>query len=215
MLKKCSFFAVAVSLWFFAGGCGPDLKQFEPLKEPRIVKMPDQKMLSVELKGAPEQTTGKAFKSIFKIYFGLPDAPKNMAAPRARWPQTPDVPKDEWIGIFGVPVAGSVEKIPDQKEGEVKVELKTWKYGEVAEMLHIGGYDQEAPTIEKLYSYIKEKGYKIAGPHEEEYLKGPGMFLKGNPKNYYTIIRYQIEKIKQEKAKPKAKEGKGKKTKKK
>lgn len=63
----------------------------------------------------------------------------------------------------------------------------------MAEILHIGPYSAEVPTTERLQSYIKEKGYRVIGVHEEEYLKGPGMFGKGNPEKYYTIIRYRVE----------------------
>ena len=74
--------------------------------------------------------------------------------------------------------------------------LTTWEYGDVAEMLHVGPYDREEPTIAKLKQFIKECGYEIVGEHEEEYLKGPGMFSKGNPDKYLTIIRYRVKKTK-------------------
>ncbi len=32
------------------------------------------------------------------------------------------------------------------------------------------------------------------GEHEEEYLKGPGMFGTGGPEKYLTIIRYRLKK---------------------
>jgi hypothetical protein len=32
----------------------------------------------------------------------------------------------------------------------------------------------------------------VAGPHEEEYLKGPG--LAASPADYWTIIRYPVKK---------------------
>ncbi|MDP2984459.1 MAG: GyrI-like domain-containing protein [Candidatus Latescibacter sp.] len=64
----------------------------------------------------------------------------------------------------------------------------------MAEILHIGPYDREEPAITRLTAFIKDKGYSIVGDHEEEYLKGPGMFSKGNPEKYYTIIRYRVEK---------------------
>jgi effector-binding domain-containing protein len=64
----------------------------------------------------------------------------------------------------------------------------------VAEILHIGPYDREEPDIARLTGFIKDNGYSIIGDHEEEYLKGPGMFSKGNPEKYYTIIRYRVKK---------------------
>jgi len=119
-----------------------------------------------------------------------------MTAPRARWPKPADTPKDQWLGIYGMPVAESVIEIPDEilsKYPELK--LETWEYGEVAEILHIGSYATENPTVEKLHQFITESGYEIVGPHEEEYLKGPGMFGKGNPDKYQTIIRYPVARV--------------------
>lgn len=214
-MKKAVLAVVgAVVLAVVFSGCkGPDLKQFEPLKDPQIKTMPDQRMISIELKGEPDKISPEGIGAIYKMYFRLKDVPKKSVAPRARWPVLPDIPKDQWIGIFGVPVPDSIEELPDQKDAKVKVELKTWKYGEVAEILHIGAYDKETPTVEKLHTFIKEKGYKIAGPHEEEYIKGPGMIFKGDPNKYYTIIRYQIEKAKVEKKSVKTDKKKSKKKK--
>ncbi|MEI6846186.1 MAG: MerR family transcriptional regulator, partial [Candidatus Firestonebacteria bacterium] len=62
--------------------------------------------------------------------------------------------------------------------------------------LHLGAYSEEVPNIEKLKNFIKAGGYKITGDHEEDYLKGPGMFGPGNPKKYLTLISYQVEKSK-------------------
>jgi hypothetical protein len=62
----------------------------------------------------------------------------------------------------------------------------------VAEILHVGRYDDEGPTIRRLLEFIKASGYSVAGEHEEEYLKGPGMFGPGNPEKYLTIIRYPV-----------------------
>jgi hypothetical protein len=62
----------------------------------------------------------------------------------------------------------------------------------VAEILHIGPYDRETPTIDRLKRFIATSGYSIIGEHEEEYLKGPGLLFRGSPKNFHTIIRYRV-----------------------
>lgn len=54
--------------------------------------------------------------------------------------------------------------------------------------MHLGPYDAEMPTVERLHQFIAEKGYEIAGAHEEEYLTRPTAKV---PK---TIIRYPIRK---------------------
>ena len=59
-------------------------------------------------------------------------------------------------------------------------------------LIHKGSYDQLGPAYEKAFRYAKEKGYAIASPTREVYLKGPGMIFKGNPKNYLTEIQLPI-----------------------
>jgi len=174
---------------------GPDLSQFEHLKEPQITTKAAQKVLVVEAKGNPNEVGGKAFGLLFKTYYKIKGAPEQVA-PRARWPVSLDSPQSEWIGRYAMPVPDDVTTLPEYKaEAGLKVELTTWEYDEVVEILHIGPYSKEEPTIEKLTNFIAQNGYEIIGEHEEEYLKGPGMFFKGNPEKYYTIIRYRVRKI--------------------
>ena len=119
----------------------------------------------------------------------------DMKAPIGRWPKALETPKHEWLGIYGLEVSNSVLEIPAEiQEKYPKLKVETWEYGKVGEILHIGSYTNEPPTVDKLHEYINNSGYEISGLHEEEYLKGPGMFGKGNPDKYYTIIRYPVSK---------------------
>ena len=174
---------------------GPDLSAYESLREPRIRTLPSQLMLVVELKGDPNVVGRKAFGTLFKYYFQLKGVQKAgpPPAPRARWPLALDTPKGEWVGIYGLPVPPSYQ-VPHEMVLDPLVKFRIWDYGEVAEILHVGPYTAEAPTVEKLKAFISAQGYKVVGDHEEEYLRGPGMFGKGDPKKYYTIIRYRVEK---------------------
>jgi hypothetical protein len=177
---------------FFSLNSGPDLKSYEHLKQPQISTIKDQKMIIVKLQGIPEATAGKAIGQLYATFYQLKNNRIKIAAPRARWPVSPDTKESNWIGIYGLPVSETVTEVPVQKGG-VPVKLVTWEYGTVAEILHIGPYDQEKPDIEKLKNFINNNGYQITGDHEEEYLKGPVLWPT-NPKNYYTIIRYRIQK---------------------
>jgi hypothetical protein len=187
---------VGITVYFFLKG--PDVSRYEYLKEPQISEKPDQLMLVVEAKGDPNVVGGKAFSLLFKTYYALKDNAKSFSiAPRARWPHIiATTPKDQWLGRYALPVSPTA-KFPDKfkvAEPGLKVALVTWKYGPVAEILHIGPYSAETPTIERLRNFIKAKGYRISGEHEEDYIKGPSMFGPGDPNKYYTIIRYQIRK---------------------
>jgi len=176
---------------------GSDLSKFEYLKEPQIISKADQKMLVVEIKGDPNLVAGKAFSALYATYYKLKDNPKSFhLAPRARWPLSSNLPKDQWLGRYALPISETAKFPADFKQSDpsMKVEVQNWEYGNVAEILHIGPYDKEKPAIERLHNFIKKKGYRIIGEHEEEYLKGPGMFGKGDPNRYYTIIRLRIAK---------------------
>ena len=164
-----------------------DLSQYASLKEPRIRTIPAQKMLVVESKGDPNVAGKDAFSLLYKVFFGIPGA--RMAAPRARWLNLATAPKNEWLGLYALPLPDQVTNLPPGSSG---AKIEVWQYGEVAEILHLGDYDKETPTIEKLMKFIKDKGYEVAGPHEEEYLKGP----ESGPHTaeYQTIIRYQVKK---------------------
>jgi len=186
MNKNIILMAIAVFTIFGALNA-QDLGPYAALKDPRITTLPAMKMLVVEVKGDPNVSAQQGFGLLFKIFFSIPGA--KMAPPRGRWIGTLDTPKTEWVGLYALPLPDQVTSLPPGSSG-AKIDI--WQYGEVAEILHVGGYDKEPPTIEKLMKFIADKGYVVAGSHEEEYLKGP----ESGPKTdeYQTIIRYQIRK---------------------
>jgi len=164
-----------------------DLSSYESLKTPRLTTMARQKMIVVEAKGDPNMVAKDAFGLLYKTFFSLKGV--RMAAPRARWLNMATDPKDQWVGLYGLPIPDPITQLP---EGIQDVRIEDWEYGEVAEILHVGPYAEEDPTIAKLHEFIGESGYEIAGPHEEEYLRGPGM--AASPSDYWTIIRYSVRK---------------------
>lgn len=182
-----------------APGCGPNPKDFEPFRTPRIVQKPSQKVIVFELSGVPGQTAGTAFGKLYKALYKIPDADKGIdkQGPRARWPKPLTTKPEEWIGVFALPVSASVQALPDSvKEIDPAIRLETWEYGETVEAVHIGSYSTEAPTVKALLDFAEAQGYKITGVHEEEYIRGPGMFTKGDESSYITFLRYGVTKKK-------------------
>jgi hypothetical protein len=88
---------------------------------------------------------------------------------------------------MGLPIPEDTASLP-RKVPIPEVMIETWKYGTVAQILHLGPYDQEYPTIEHLLKFIEESGYEVAGDHEEEYISRP------DAKVQKTIIRYPVRK---------------------
>jgi hypothetical protein len=66
------------------------------------------------------------------------------------------------------------------------VRLRRFAEGTCAQVLHLGPYADEAPTIAGLHRFIEEQGYALAGAHHEIYLSQPG---RGDPAKMKTVIR--------------------------
>jgi hypothetical protein len=190
---------------------GPDLSRYESLRDPRISVRKNVRMIEVAFVGKPNEVLMSAFGLLFKTYFAVPGVPKGpkQPAPIARFKGFTGLPKDpverdkaleafsgqDWQGVVGLPVPETVTALPRaENTTPFEVRVSTWEYGEVAEILHVGSYETEVPTIARLDEYIQSQGYAIAGDHEEEYLRGPGVPM-ARPESYYTIIRYPVEKV--------------------
>ncbi len=162
--------------------------------EPQILEMPSQKMAVVYGKGAPDKVFPEVMPALYGSVYTLKFDLKKKGLPtfkvsglRARYPDAHLVPKDEWTHIIGLPIPGDTTSLP-QKVAGTEVKLETWQYGTVAQILHLGAYDQEEATINRLHKFIEESGYEIAGIHEEEYLTSP------DTKVVKTLIRYEVRK---------------------
>jgi hypothetical protein len=180
----------------FLYSCQRDLSEFDYLLEPQITPKSAQQVLVIEVKGDPNAVGGEGFGQLFKSFYALKKEYQDlkMAPPRARWPLSADVPVEEWIGRYALPLNVIVEELPVSDKISPNARIEKWYGGDVAEILHLGAYEDESPTIDKLLEFIDEQGYEIVGQHEEEYLRGPGILFKGNPQKYRTIIRYEVRK---------------------
>jgi len=65
--------------------------------------------------------------------------------------------------------------------------------GRCVSLVHRGPYGELGRSYARVLQYIHEKGYHVQTPSREIYLKGPGMILKGNPRNYLTEIQMFID----------------------
>ena len=67
-----------------------------------------------------------------------------------------------------------------------KIRLDNFSEGKAAQILHIGPFSEEGPTIEKVHSFINGSGHSIDGLHHEIYLSD---IRKAAPQKWKTIIR--------------------------
>jgi hypothetical protein len=161
---------------------------------PELSEMPAQTMAVVHTVGDPEAVGLKVFPALYGAVYKLKFALKKegvdykIGPPAARWSGGPDwmsVPRDRWEAAWAIPVPPGTTELA-QKDPETPVTVETWEYGTVAQILHVGSYAGETPTILRLHDYIAEQGLEIVGEHEEEYLSRPEA---ASPK---TVIRYRV-----------------------
>ena len=191
---------LACALWTVAGTAAVgaqevDPAEYEHLAEPRIAERADERVLEVRAVGDPDEIGEAAFGLLFELYF-LSGAATDFTLPvaRARWQEGLDeIPRSEWIGRYALSIPESVESLPEHTPPEgATASITTWEYGTVAEILHVGPYDDELPTIIRLMTFAASEGYETVGGHEEEYVLGPTMDGPGNPDEYRTILRYRV-----------------------
>ncbi len=56
-------------------------------------------------------------------------------------------------------------------------------------MSHVGPFDRERETIEKMQAFAHERGLTFAGPHHEIYLSGP---RRTAPERLRTVLRQPV-----------------------
>jgi DNA-binding transcriptional MerR regulator len=66
--------------------------------------------------------------------------------------------------------------------------------GPCISLMHQGPYEEMGRTYEKLFIYLKQKGYRALTPSRSIFHKGPGMLFRGNPQHYLTELQIPIEK---------------------
>ncbi len=168
----------------------PKMKPFVP----QIVELPPRTMAVVRTTGDPNELGPRVFPALYGAVYPLKFARKKdgrdfrIEPPRARWFAGPNwraVPRDAWTAAWALPVPDDTADLV-QKDPSIPVAVETWDYGTVAQILHVGEYAEEEPTIATLTTYIEDHGFEIAGPHEEEYQSRPGA------KTQKTVIRYQV-----------------------
>jgi len=81
----------------------------------------------------------------------------------------------------------------EKKELDALRDLRLEPYSEglSVQIMHIGPYSDEGPTIEKLHAFARERGLELKGKHHEIYLSDP---RKVSPGKMKTVIRQPVRK---------------------
>lgn len=109
---------------------------------------------------------------------------------KSAWDWTMMIMQPEWITpeMFAQAVA-EVQK-SKALPALSKMRLERYAEGLSVQILHIGSYDAEAPTLERLHrEFIPQNGYVEAGKHHEIYLSDP---RKVAPEKLKAVLRQPV-----------------------
>ncbi len=183
-------------------------------KEVAIVDVPEMKFLVVDGRGDPN--TAQEFKDAVEVLYSASYALKFMIKKKKEidygvmpleglwW--TDDMNqfsmenKDiwKWTVMIMQPKYVTEELVGEALEQARKkkdlpllssVRYESFHEGLSAQIMHVGPYSAEGPTIEILHNFIEGNGYALKGKHHEIYLSDP---RRSAPEKMKTIIRQPI-----------------------
>ena len=85
-------------------------------------------------------------------------------------------------------VVKAIEEVRKKKDPVALplVRFESFSEGEVAQIMHIGPFSEEGPTVEKVHTFIENSSKQLSGKHHEIYLSD---IRRTAPARLKTIIR--------------------------
>jgi hypothetical protein len=109
---------------------------------------------------------------------------------KADWEWTMMIMQPEWITADLVEQArGEVARKKDDPDALVDLRFAPYHEGLAVQILYVGPYDDEAPTIARMHAFAEAQGYALRGKHHEIYLSDP---RRTAPERLKTVIRQPV-----------------------
>ena len=187
---------------------GPSSKQVE------IVDVPEMNFLMVDGAGDPNSSKafGDAIEALYPVSYTLKFMIKekmgidygvlplealwwadDMSAfsegKKDAWKWTVMIMQPEFITPSLVEEATEAVRRKKNPVALPLVRFEPFKEGKAAQILHIGPFSEEGPTIEKVHSFIESTGNRRTGKHHEIYLSD---IRRAEPGKWKTIVRQPL-----------------------
>jgi hypothetical protein len=188
---------------------------YRPPKKPVVVDVPEFLFLMIDGKGNPNEA--QEYKDALEVLYGLSYTLKFSIKGKGRidykvmpleglwW--VPGVKefsvqmtdKLHWTSMIMQPDPVTVDDFENakvqlkEKKDPVslpKVRFESFKEGLCVQVMHIGPYSEEQPTVDALQSFAEREGYKLRDKHHEIYLGDPS---RTAPERLKTVIRQPVE----------------------
>ncbi|WP_273425168.1 GyrI-like domain-containing protein [Curvibacter lanceolatus] len=104
---------------------------------------------------------------------------------REKWKWTMMIMQPSFIDTDSIGAAIAEVGLKKKTPAVAKLRFETFHEGRCAQIMHIGPFSEEGPTIQRVHDFIEERA-QISGKHHEIYLSD---IRRADPKNWKTIIR--------------------------
>jgi len=188
---------------------------FPPSAQPVLVDVPEMAFLMIDGRGDPHTTPDyrEAVEALFSVSFALkfmtkrcdPEDDYTVMPLEALWWSEHAGSFDpvhrtswNWTALIAQPPmitgpmveravaeAGAKRELPAVR----RMRFDRFREGLCAQVMHIGPYEEEERTIEKLHAFIAEHDYPIRGRRHEIYLSDP---RRTAPERIRTVIRQPV-----------------------
>ena len=182
----------------------------------RVVNVPPMNFLMIDGQGDPNgsQAYTNAVAALFSVSYALKfmvkkselqldygvmpleglwwadDIQQFSVHDRANWEWTMMIMQPELILPEMVEQAvAETQKKKKELDALSALRFERFAEGKMAQLLHVGPFSDEGPTVKKLHAYIDANG-KLSGKHHEIYLSD---ITRAAPANWKTVIRQPLE----------------------
>lgn len=183
------------------------------VKEPTLVDVPEMSFLMVDGQGDPNTSPeyAQALNALFAVSYGVKFMVKSGGVDfkvmpleglwwsdrmsdftqgwREGWKWTMMIAQPPVVtaGLVGEAIAESARK----KDLPALDRLALERFDEdlCSQIMHVGPYSAEGPTIERLHTFIVEQGCTLSGKHHEIYLGDP---RRTAPERLKTVVRQPV-----------------------
>ena len=185
-------------------------------KAPSVVRVPALQFLMIDGRGNPNTSPvySEALEALFTVSYTLKFAVKKgksaldygvMPLEGLWWAEdmsaftSGDKESWQWTMMILQPDFISAEMVGEAKAAALRkkdlesigrLRLESYEEGLCAQIMHLGPFTDEGPTIERMHRHIEEQGGKLRGKHHEIYLSD---IRRAAPEKWKTVLRQPFE----------------------
>lgn len=187
-------------------------------KEFTVIEVPAMQFLMVDGHGDPNvaQEYQDALEALYAVAYKIKFASKQQLArdytvppleglwwassmdaftqarDKSQWDWTMMIMQPDWVTPEMFQIARTAVSQQKELAALPKLRLETYTEGLSVQILHIGSYDAETPTLHKLHTeFMPAHGYAFNGKHHEIYLSDPRRVA---PEKLKTVLRQPVVK---------------------